>query len=407
MANKIRGKNEGSIFRRKNGSWRAQISIDGRRISYSAKTKTECQRWLRKMQLQIDQGWHYDSGQIFLEEYLEQWLNAHQTTLRDRTIYRYKLLIKNHITPHIGQVKLVDLHLSRIERYYGKLKNLGVGTRTIREVHAVVHQALKKAVRYGYIHTNPAQGASVPRYTHAEMQILDESQVTHFLVAAQNSRHMALYQLAVVTGMRQGELFGLKWADLKWSKGVLHVKRQVQSIPKQGWKFVEPKTKAGRRTITLGNGTLQSLREHQTQQQIAKALAGERWQEYDLIFPSSVGTPLNTSNLRVDFLQTLEAAGIEKLRFHDLRHTAASLMLNHGVPVIVVSKILGHAKVSTTLDTYGHLINEMQDGAAQIMDELVTPIPVNFARKTQDNPFGKTSASSQLHQSAPDNHNTP
>ena len=383
MANKIRGKNEGSLFQRKNGSWRAQISIDGKRISFSANTKTECQRWLRKMQLQMDQGWNYDSSRLLLEDYLEQWLDAHQTTLRDRTIYRYRLLIKNHIIPHIGQFTLGDLHLARIERYYGRLRNSGVGTRTIREVHAVLHQALKKAVRYGYLHTNPAQGASIPRYTHTEMKILDESQVTHFLAAAQASKHRALYQLAVVTGMRQGELFGLKWTDIKWSKGVLYVKRQVQSIPRQGWKFVEPKTKAGRRSITLGNATLQCLSEHQAQQQVTKLLARERWQEYDLIFPSSVGTPLNTSNLRVDFLQTLAAAGLEKIRFHDLRHTAASLMLNHGVPVIVVSKILGHAKVSTTLDTYGHLINEMQDAAVKIMDELVTPIPVNSARKSE------------------------
>ena len=122
-----------------------------------------------------------------------------------------------------------------------------------------------------------------------------------------------------------------------WNSGVLYIKRQVQQVPGQGWKFIEPKTKSGRRSVRLGEGTLQILREHHELQQENKAKVGKRWQEYNLIFPSSVGTPLNPSNLRIDFIRTLDAAGLPKIRFHDLRHTAASLMLNHrSGPVIVL-----------------------------------------------------------------------
>ena len=152
-------------------------------------------------------------------------------------------------------------------------------------------------------------------------------------------------------------------------------------------KFIEPKTRAGRRTITLGEGTLQILREHRDAIEKRKKLLGERWQENGLIFPSNVGTPMNPSNLHRDFHKVLEAAGIPRIRFHLLRHTAASLMLNNGVPVIVVSKILGHVKPSTTMDIYGHLINEMQEEAARIMDNLVTPVQVNllkYSRKNED-----------------------
>jgi integrase len=166
------------------------------------------------------------------------------------------------------------------------------------------------------------------------------------------------------------------------------VQRQLQDIRGQGYIFQEPKTRSGRRTIQLGEGTLQALREHREQQQLRRVFAGQRWQDNDLIFPSKIGTPLDASNLRLDFNRVIEKAGIPKVRFHDLRHTAASLMLNNGIPVIVVSKILGHSKPSITLDTYGHLYNEMQGGAAHLMDELVSPIKVSLPG---DIPDGKSS----------------
>ena len=164
---------------------------------------------------------------------------------------------------------------------------------------------------------------------------------TNFPWHAQSSPYYALYQLAVTTGMRQGELFGLKWVDLQWGKGVLHLQRQVQKVPGQGWSFDEHKTQAGRRTIKLGEGTLQVLREHRERQANLKEKTGDRWQEHDLVFPNTVGNPGDPSNLRIDFERTLNRAGLEKIRFHDLRHTAASLLLNNNVPVFVVSRMLG------------------------------------------------------------------
>ena len=381
---KRRGKNDGSLYKRRNGTWRALVSVNGKRISHTAETKAECQRWIRLMLHQLDQGWDYASGTVPLDEYLYQWLNTHKVTLRDHTTHRYNQLIRDHIVPNIGENKLKDLTLAGVERFYSLLIETGIGVRTIREVHAVLHKALKKAVRYGYIQNNPVHGASLPRYTHAEMQVFDESQVTQFLVASHNTVHEALFHLAVVTGMRQGELFGLNWSDLKWNSGILYIKRQVQRVPGQGWKFIEPKTKAGRRTVRLGEETLQFLREYRERQRAYKEKVGERWQDHELIFPSSVGTPLNPSNLRRVFNRTLDVAGLSRIRFHDLRHTAASLMLNHGIPVIVVSKILGHAKPSTTMDIYGHLIHEMQGEAVQVMEELVTPIRVEISESVKD-----------------------
>ena len=181
--------------------------------------------------------------------------------------------------------------------------------------------------------------------------------------------------------MRQGELLGLKWADLNWTTGHLQVRRQLQRVDGKGHQFCEPKTKAGRRTILLGRGSLQILRTHRQRQENEKAEAGKNWQENGLIFPSSIGTPLDLRNLLRDFKGTLKLAGLPDMRFHDLRHTAASLMLLHNVPVLTVSRRLGHAKPSTTLDVYGHLIPGMQEVAARVMDEVVTPVMLDLSTR--------------------------
>ena len=144
---KRRGNHEGSLYRRENGSWRALVSVNGQRVSYTARTKTECQQWIRKMLHELDRGWDYDGGRVPLGKYLSQWLDVHKVTLRDHTIHRYSQIIRNYIVPHIGDIKLGDLHLARVERFYALLIESGVGTRTIREVHAVLHKALKKAVK--------------------------------------------------------------------------------------------------------------------------------------------------------------------------------------------------------------------------------------------------------------------
>ncbi len=383
MAKHIRGKKEGSLSQRPNGYWRAQISQDdGHRISRDFKTKPEAQEWLRNMQIQLDKGYDYQGGKGSLGNYLTEWLETSRLSLRDMTIVHYDQVIRNSHPSKDRNYPLADLSLAKLERFYSELIQAGVGIRTVRIVHAILHRSLGKAVHYGLLMFNPAHGAALPKYQHAEMQVLDESQVTQFLVAAHGSHYEALYYLAINTGMREGELFGLRWPDLHWNTGVLIYSRQVQSVPGKGKIFVEPKTTAGRRPVKLGEGVLQKLRIHKEQQAQQKAFAGSRWKENDLVFPTRIGTPEDPGNLRKDFLKILEKAGLPKIRFHDLRHTAASIMLNRGVPALVVSKRLGHANPSTTLNIYAHLYTESQDEPARIMDEILTPVLVTLP-KTQ------------------------
>ncbi len=384
MAKKIRGRNEGSIYKRSDGKWRVQISITGKRISKTFQDKSDAQVWLRKKQSEFDRGLDVQGHNLSLAEYLPKWLEAHRVSIRPNTAYQYNLQIEKHIIPNLGKVLLKDLRLSMIEQFYGKLILGGVGIRTVRYVHGVLHVALEKAVKYDHIMNNPAHGADLPKLVQKEMNVLEPGQIGQFLVSAKDSYYEALYHLAIVTGMIQGVLFGLKWTDIKWERGDIIVQRQVQRAKGVGWQFVEPKTRAGKRTVKVGEATLQLLREHRVRQPLQRAVAGNRWQEHDLIFTTSIGTPCDPSNLRKDFLKVLDAAGLPKMRLYDLRHTSASLMLNQGIPVIIASKRLGHANPSITMDTYGHLFNDMQGDVAKLMDELVTPIRVDMAEIEQD-----------------------
>jgi integrase len=216
------------------------------------------------------------------------------------------------------------------------------------------------------------------------MKILNESQVNRLLIKVTGHPWEVLFYLAVVTGMRQMELLGLKWTDLDWTRQTIKVERQLMRPNRNGVQFTDPKTRFGKRTIALGGRTIEVLRSHFDRQQVERMAASEKWQDHGLIFTNSLGGPIHPRNLLRDYKQLLRDAGLPAIRFHDLRHTAASLMLNNNIAPIVVSRRLGHAKASITLDIYGHLIPGMQAEAAEIIDELIMPNPVQL-NKTEIN----------------------
>lgn len=379
---KKRGNNEGSIYKRENGTWRAMVTVQGKRLSFTAKTKRDGQAWLRQMLEEIDYGLTFDSTQTTLEKFMNDWLISVEPTVRFNTFKQYSQITRQHILPALGHLKLRDIKPSHIQQLYNQMVKKDYGLRTVQLVHSVLHRSLAHAVKLGIIPRNPDDATTPPKPKPKEMEFFDESQVQQMLIVAyaKSDRFFALYHLAVSTGMRQGELLGLKWSDLDWEQGLLHVQRQLTKKKGGGFEFTAPKTKAGTRRLNLGESALRVLRDHRQQQYLEEQAAGDEWQDNDLIFPSLIGTPFDRDNLRKRFRLILKDAGLPRIRFHDLRHTAATLMLNHGIPVIVVSRRLGHARPSITLDIYGHLIPNKQKEVALLMDQLLTPITIDISK---------------------------
>ena len=277
----------------------------------------------------------------------------------------------------------------QIQSLYNKYVENGVGLRTIELTHAVLRGSLNHAVHLGLLNRNPATAATPPKPRPDEKVVLTETQIQTFMIAAQSLQpeYHPLFQLALTTGMRISELLGLKWEDLDWDRQTVKVKRQLKRDPESGFYFALPKTKAGKRTIALGLETISILRNHHQEQfQQRMNFSSERL-EIDLIFTEEDGSPLRYRKLNRRFKELLEDAGLPDIRFHDLRHTAATQMLINGVDILTVSKRLGHSKSSITLDTYGHMIPGVQEKAASIMDEITTPVS-----------FCKTITAPKLHQ---------
>ena len=384
MAKKIRGRNEGSISKRANGVWRAQISLNGKRISFSSKTKEECIAWLRKKSQQIENGLNYDRSQVALKDYLVSWLTSMKVSIRYTTWAQYCCVVGHNILPGIGHIKMVDLKPDHIQHLYDALLGRKIGHFSLLKTHTVLRSALSRAVKVGMIPHNPACAVMLPKEPATEMKILDEAQVNQLLVIALQHRWEVLFHLAVTTGMREMELLGLKWTDLDWVNQTLKVERQLLRPHGEGVQFSSPKTKFGKRTLKLGSKTIEVLRRHSERQRQDRIAAGDHWNEYGLIITNHSGGPIQYRNLLREYKKLLKDAGLPSIRFHDLRHTAASLMLNRNVPVIVVSRRLGHSKPSITLDIYGHLISSAESEVAELIDEMISPI--------------------ELHQTAPDLH---
>lgn len=373
-----RGNNEGSLYQRKDGLWCGQVSLEGRRLTKYGKTQKEVRQWIKEMLAKIDGGLTYEGTELTLERFIENWLSGKELSRRPKTVIQYRQISTQHILPVMGKMRLQDIQSAHVKQLYTLKKEEGRGDRTVQLIHSTLHNALKQAVREGILGRNPVEAVERPKVEQAEMQTLDEDQARQFLITAAGSTFEAVYYLALTTGMREGELLGLKWSDLDWNKSVFFIQRQLQQIKGQGYVLVPPKTKAGRRHLKVGPGTLKQLDAHRNRQALDRAVAGERWQENDLIFPTTIGTLLDYKRVTTEFKRILKRAGLPEIRFHDLRHTSLSSLLDMGTPINTVQRRAGHSKASTTVNVYGHSTARSQDEAAEKIEEWITPIAVKL-----------------------------
>jgi len=378
MSDKRRGRGEGSIFKREDGSWCASITIgvlDGkrRRKFVYGKTRKEVAEKLQILQRQHAAGVTFTT--LSVNAFLEQWLE--QTVKRNnrvRTYDKYAEDVAHHLVPTLGHHQLAKLTPSHVQALLNQLEDAKLSYRSIRNVRAVLRCALNQALRFGYVTRNVATLIDVPGAVTFTPTPLDEAQVKQLIAATWGHRFEVLFRFALGLGLRKGELLGLRWKDVDFTAATMKI---TGSLQRQRGKLERSATKtdASVRTIALPPTLLTLLRTHQERQE-QQQHAARRWTDSGLVFTSSVGTAIEPSDLSRAFKQVLKQAGLpEILRFHDLRHACATMLIVMGVHPRVVMEILGHSQIGTTMNIYAHVLPRVQRDAVTGLDTFFAASP--------------------------------
>lgn len=381
-----RGTQEGTIRRRADGRWEARVHIgyaNGRRQrrSFYGATRREVQERMTAAMRDVHNGRSLPSELLTIEQFLVRWLEDIRPTVRPTTWPSYESNCRLHVIPLIGHRRLAKLTPQDVQMVMTHGLNRGLSPRTVQYIHAILRRALGQAERWDLVSRNVARLVDSPRVRRQEVRPLGPDEARSFLSAIRGHRLEALFVTAMSTGLRQGEALGLRWADFDLPSGVVTVRHTLTPLPRdqradggrRGSRLVltQPKTARSRRSVVLSATALQALREHRLRQLQDRVLAGSRWDDRDFIFTSTIGTPLEARNVTRELQRILALAGLPRLRFHDLRHTAATLLLAQGVHPRVVMETLGHSTIAMTMNVYSHVIPELQRDAARKMDAVL------------------------------------
>jgi integrase len=370
---KRRGRGEGSIYYdKKNDRYAGSFyTQEGKRRYVYGKTEKEAREKLRAIQFEERQGMLVTGPKQSVKDYLNYWLEeVHKSTLKLSTYALYRRHLDNHIIPHLGHIQLKKLTTDQVQAFCSKMSTEGLKSGTVRLLHTILYAALQDAMRWKRVAVNVCEAVKLPRYIQREVHPLDQEQARRLLQAAQGSRLDCILTLALTTGMRLGEILALRWIDIDLEERVLHVRHTVDYIQGHGWVESEPKTANSRRSILLPQVTVDALREHRASQLEARLKAGTTWKEQGLVFPNRYGGYFRRMRLYAIFKKLLQEADLPDMHFHDLRHSAATILLSMGVPAKVVQEILGHGNFSTTMNIYGHVLPSMHRDAMDEMDDF-------------------------------------
>jgi len=377
----------GSIRKRGRDSWtvivdlgRDPVTRKRRQISKAVRgTKRDAEAFLVQVLHERDTGVERPIGRVSVAAYLDRWLEDYgRTNLAPKTLATYRDVVRVHLTPTLGSLELVALRPTHIQSMYSRMLvsgrrdgRGGLAARSVVRYHQILHAALHQAVRWQLLVRNPADAVEPPRAPRRELRATTGEQARAVMAAADATPYGSFVRLALLTGMRRGELLGLRWADVDFDGGALAVQQTAQRIAGLGIVFRQPKTRLSRRSVAISSDAVALLRRHRRQQVETRLLAGAAYRDRDLVFATALGTPIEPGNLRRSWLGITRAAGLPGLRVHDLRHAHATLMLAQGVHPKVVSERLGHASVNITLDTYSHVLPGLQAAAAEALDAVL------------------------------------
>lgn len=396
-----RARGEGTLHELPNGRWRGEIDlgwVNGRRVrrKVERKTKHEAARALSQLRKEREAGRDLAKQDPPLAVYLDHWLaTSAKPTVKAKTYASYEQAVQLYLTPQLGMMRMTAIRGEHVQRAVNTLLERGgkdgapLSPRTVTTVRQVLHRALEVAVEWGYIARNPVDQSRPPRVPKRQPMVLDADGARALLAAVSGHRLELLYRMALYLGMREGELLGLRWIDIDARKQQLRIVQTVEDI-KGVVQIGTPKTDGSARTLPLPPTLLAQLEAHARNQAEERDLLADRWTEHGLVFPSEVGTPIGPRNLLRHYKALLVKAGFsvvklvttrggeqrevvvaQPIRFHDLRHSSATLLIDEGVPLKIVSAILGHAGIQITADLYGHVLPASQREAIEKMEQLM------------------------------------
>ncbi len=364
---KRRSRGEGNIrFRTDKGLWVAELTYaPGRKRTKYGKTQKEVRDWLQEQKRLVREGLLVADRKLTFGEFLRRWYeDVARHNLRPATLLSHESVMRRHIFPALGDVKLSQLTPAHIQSFYSQKLKEGLAKKTIKYMHTIIHQALGQALKWGLVARNVSEAVELPSGHPHKVEALNKAQVSQLLKALEGDRLYPFYVLLVSTGLRKGEALALTLDCLDLEQGIIRVEKTLNFISHRGLVVGEPKSERSRRKVALPDFTRKVLAEH----------LGNRKVTSPYVFCTSRGTPFGPRSVLRHFKTVLEKAGLpQRLRIHDLRHTFVSYQLAAGTPASDVQKIAGHASFSTTVDIYGHLMDHAHRESAKKMDSLFTP----------------------------------
>jgi integrase len=391
-----RGQGEGSIYQRDDGRWAAIVDLgwqDGkrRRKFVYGRTRAEAAAKLTQALKHKQDGQEFVDERTTVEQFLASWLAGVKPALKPRTWTRYEQYARLHTIPSLGRVRLVKLGPQHLQRLYAERLKAGLSPRSVLHLHRFLHRALDQAMRWGAVPRNVTDLVDPPRVRRHVFSTLSAEQALHLLSTARGHRDEALLVMALTTGLREGELLGMRWADVDLVSGAVHLQTKLEPSETGGWQLEELKNDQGRRKVLLTRLAVDALTRHRTRQATERLARGPAWEDLDLVFPNTVGRPILPQNLlRRSFYPLLERAGLPRLRFHDLRHSTATLLLAQGVHAKIVSELLGHTDIGITLNLYSHVTATMQWEAIDALDGLLgSQLGSQSGQPSDDAPSGR------------------
>lgn len=373
----------GHIRQRADKRWEWIYTVklwNGRTVQKSVikRRQADLMRERRRILAELEKSGGYARTDLTVGEYLRLWLtDSVEGSVKDTTYDGYESIVRNHLAPRVGHVKVRDLTPAHVIDLKTEVLDDGYSPRTVRYVLQTLGTALEQAVVLGMVAHNPTRGVKKPRRTKPKINPLRREEADRFLAAAKDDRLYPLYLLAVRRGLREGELLGLGEHHVDFDGGFLWVQQTLVRTKKRGLHVQEydAKSESSHRRVPLGKAQLEALWSHRKRRNAEKLIAGPAWKESGLFFTTRVGTPLNIQSLTYrSFRPLLEEAGCPRIRFHDQRHTFAVLALQNGMPPEVLKRTLGHSSIQVTIDYYGHLFPDYEDEVLGRLDEALATL---------------------------------